>query len=76
MHHGKSHMGPPPPRVEQTDRQTCLKTLPSRKLRMRVVNIGLMLPLPVMNDTKVQFITKQTADACSFLQMTVPLLIT
>ena len=31
-------MGPPPlPRVEQTDRQTCVKTLPSRTLHMRAV---------------------------------------
>ena len=33
-------MGPPPPRVGQTDRQACMKTLPSRTLRMRAVIIS------------------------------------
>ena len=36
---GRSH-GTPPPRVEQTDRQTWVKTLPSRTLRIRAVNIS------------------------------------
>ena len=35
---GKIHMGPPQIELDrQTDRQTCVKTLPSRKLRMREV---------------------------------------
>ena len=43
VHHGKGHMGPPEyygiDLDRLTDRQTCLKTLPSRKLRMRAVII-------------------------------------
>ena len=35
VHHGKITWDPP--RVEQTDRQTCVKTLPSRTLRIRAV---------------------------------------
>ena len=41
---GKIHIGPPPPHKELdrlTDRQTLLKTLPSRTLRMRAVTSGL-----------------------------------
>ena len=34
----EGHMGPPPPELDrQTNRQTRLKTLPSRTLRMRAV---------------------------------------
>ena len=36
VHHGKVTWDPPL-RVGQTDRQTCVKTLPSRTLHMRAV---------------------------------------
>ena len=38
-------MGPPSPKVEQTDRQTCVKTLPSCTLRMWAVTITTFLSL-------------------------------